>query len=280
MRIRGPLSKHPAHYAAWERLFAASYQLYARRSIRFSQAPELGGRKIRSGAKSAGQSTVIVKAAIVGDVRDWSIGFDEQSGGGGEPRLHDKLVGSNPEDTLYQPSEADRRQARALGQRTGGNGIVAVRLEIFQRAGEAGWDALAIARRAQISGDADDANNDTVVIAHGKFRRQTPTRTSMGVPMQFQVIDYCAAGSDHRLILDGVKLCEFFWKDLLNMSPEQFLFVAATASFDQGLVDCDVAAASVFDKKCCVWNVVEELLDDGQFGGNARRHFRERTGKC
>jgi hypothetical protein len=26
--------------------------------------------------------------------------------------------------------------------------------------------------------------------------------------------------------------------------------------------------------------VVEELLDDGQFGGDARRHFRERTGKC
>jgi hypothetical protein len=64
------------------------------------------------------------------------------------------------------------------------------------------------------------------------------------------------------------------------MSPEQFLFVAATASFHEGLIDCDVAAASVFDKKCCVWNVVEELLDDGQFGGDARSHFRERTGKC
>src|SRR5689334_11793735 len=101
----------------------------------------------------------------------------------------------------------------------------------------------------------------------------------MGVPVQFQVIDDCAASADDGLILIGIKLRQLFWKNLLNMSPEQFLFVAATATFDKGLINGKVTAASIFDKKCRVGNVIEKLLDDGQFGGDARRNFRERTGK-
>ncbi len=102
----------------------------------------------------------------------------------------------------------------------------------------------------------------------------------MGVPMQFEVIDYCAASADDRLVLVGVKFSEFFRKYLLNMTSEQFLFVAATTTFDEGLINGNVTTASVFDKKCGVGNVIEKLLDDGQFGGDARRDFRERTGKC
>jgi len=117
------------------------------------------------------------------------------------------------------------------------------------------------------------------MIAHGKFRRQTPTGPTMRVPMQFQVIDDGAAGADDGLVLDSVKRGELFWKDLLHMSSEQFLFVTATTTLDQRLIDSDVTAACVFNKKGCVRNVIEQLLDDGQFGGDARRHFRERTGK-
>ena len=94
---------------------------------------------------------MIVKAAIVSDIRDWPIGFNEEAGSGGESRLHDELVGSDSEDALDEAGKADRWQACAFGQRTGGNGIVAVGFEIFQGAGEAGWDAFAIAGRAQIS---------------------------------------------------------------------------------------------------------------------------------
>lgn len=102
----------------------------------------------------------------------------------------------------------------------------------------------------------------------------------MGVPMQFEVIDYWAARPDDSLILAGVKFGEFFWEDLLDMPAEQFLFIAATTTLNERLIDGDVTSASVFDKKCGVRNVIEELFDDGQFGGDARRHFRERTGKC
>src|SRR5437899_1642548 len=118
-----------------------------------------------------------------------------------------------------------------------------------------------------------------MMIAHRKFCRQTPAGAAMRVPMQFQMIDNRAASADDSLVLAGVKFRQLFRKDLLNMTPEQFFFVAAPAAFDEGLIDGDVTAASVFDKKCGVRNVVEELLDDGQLGGNARRDFRERTGK-
>jgi len=77
---------------------------------------------------------MIVKAAIVSDIRDWPIGFNEEAGSGGESRLHDELVGSDSEDALDEAGKAD-----------------AVGFEIFQGAGEAGWDAFAIAGRAQIS---------------------------------------------------------------------------------------------------------------------------------
>ena len=79
----------------------------------------------------------------------------------------------------------------------------------------------------------------------------------MGVPVQFQMIDDCATSADDRLVLVGVKLGEFFREDFLNMTSKQFLLVAATTTFDEGLINGDVTAASVFDKKCGVGNVIE-----------------------
>ena len=93
---------------------------------------------------------MIVKAAIIGNVRDRPIGFNEQASGGGEAGLHNKLVGGDAEDAFNQPGEANRRQARAPGKGAWGNGFIAMGLEKFQRAGEAGRDAFAIARSAQI----------------------------------------------------------------------------------------------------------------------------------
>jgi len=129
-----------------ERQSAASYQLYKGRSIRFSQAPELGGGEVRSRAKSTGKGTVIVKPAIVGDVRDRSISFDKQPRSGGQPSLHDELVGGNAENPFDQAGETNRRQPGALGQRTRGNRVVAVCFKVFQSAGETGGDALAVTR--------------------------------------------------------------------------------------------------------------------------------------
>ena len=200
---------------------------------------------------------MIVKAAIVSDVRHWPISFDEQAGSGGQPGLHDELVWSDAEDAFDEAGEPDRRQAGAFRERTGRNGFIAMGLEKFQRAGEAGRDALAIARSAQIPRDSNDADDDAVMIAHRQFGRQTPARTSMGVPVQFQMIDDCATSADDRLVLVGVKLGEFFREDFLNMTSKQFLLVAATTTFDEGLINGDVTAASVFDKKCGVGNVIE-----------------------
>lgn len=136
-------------------------------------------------------------------------------------------------------------------------------LEIFQGARETGWDAFAVTGSAQIPGNSDDPDDDPVMIAHGQFRRQTPAGTAMGVPMQFKVIDDGAATADDRLVLVRVNFGKLFWKNLLNMPAEQFLFIAATTAFDERLIDGDVTAASVFDKKCGVGNVIEKLFDDG-----------------
>lgn len=60
-----------------QRQFQTSNKLYKSWSIRFSQAPEPRGGKVRSRAKSTCESAVVVKAAIVCDIRDWPISFDE-----------------------------------------------------------------------------------------------------------------------------------------------------------------------------------------------------------
>jgi hypothetical protein len=135
--------------------------------------------------------------------------------------------------------------------------------KIFQSAGETGRDAFAIARCAKISGNSDDADDDAMVIAHRQLGRQTPTRASMSVPMKFQMIDNGAPGADNSLVLIGVKLREFFGEYLLYVATEKFLLIAATTAINQGLIDSDVTATSIFDEKCGVRNVVEELLDDG-----------------
>jgi hypothetical protein len=101
-----------------------------------------------------------------------------------------------------------------------------------------------------------------MMIAHGEFGRQTPAGTAMGVPMQFEVIDYCAASAKNSLVLVSIELGQFLGENFLDMASEQFLFIAATATFDEGLVDGDVTATSVFDKKCGVGNVIKELLDN------------------
>jgi len=62
---------------------------------------------------------VIVKAAIIGDVRDWPISFNEQTRGGGEPGLHNELIGGGAKNAFDKAGEANRRQTRALGQELG-----------------------------------------------------------------------------------------------------------------------------------------------------------------
>ena len=134
-----------------ERQSAASYQLYKGWSIRFSQASELGGGEIRSGAKSTSKSAMVVKAAIVSDIRDRPISFDKQSSSGGQPGLHDELVGGDAEDAFDEAGETNRRQPCAFRERARGNRVVTVGLKVFQSTGEAGGDALAVARSPQIS---------------------------------------------------------------------------------------------------------------------------------
>jgi len=114
---------------------------------------------------------VVIKAAIVSDIGDWSVGFDQQASSGGEPSLHNELVWSDTKDSLDEPGEADWRQAGAFGEHTWRNRFIAVCFKVFECAGEAGRNALAVTRRAQISGDSNDTNDYPVVIAHRKFRR-------------------------------------------------------------------------------------------------------------
>src|SRR5438093_813683 len=113
--------------------------------------------------------------------------------------------------------------------------------EIFQGAGETGWNSFAIARSAQIARDPDDADNDSVLVAHRQLGREAPAGTAMRIPMQFQMVDERAASAKNDLVLSGVKLSKFFWKDFVDVTPKEFLFVAATTAFDERLVDGNVA---------------------------------------
>ena len=136
-------------------------------------------------------------------------------------------------------------------------------LKEFQSAGETGGNTFAITWSAQIPRGSDDTGDDTVMIAHREFRRQTPTGPAMRVPMQFQMIDDRAASADNGLVLIGVKFGQFFRKNFLHVPAKEFLFIAATTTFDEGLIDGDITAASVLDEKYSVGNVIEELFDDG-----------------
>jgi hypothetical protein len=93
------------------------------------------------------------------------------------------------------------------------------------------------------------------------------------------MVDNCAAGAKDGLILLGVKFTEFFREDILDVTAQKFLFIAATASLDERLIHSDIAALGVLDEKCRIGNVIKELLDNRKFGGDARRDFREGTGK-
>ena len=85
----------------------------------------------------------------------------------------------------------------------------------------------------------------------------------MRVPMQLQMVNYRAASLDNSLVLVGINFGEFLGENLLDVPAEKFLFIAATATINQGLIDGDVTAASIFDEESSVGNVIEELLDDG-----------------
>jgi hypothetical protein len=114
---------------------------------------------------------VVIKAAIVSDIGDWPVGFDQQARGGGEPRLHNELVWSDTKNPLNKPSEADWRQTGTFCEDAGGDWFIAVGFKVFECAGEAGRNALAVTRRTQISGDSNYTDDYPVVIAHRKFRR-------------------------------------------------------------------------------------------------------------
>ena len=85
--------------------------------------------------------------------------------------------------------------------------------------------------------------------------------------------------SKNGLILDGIKLSQFFGKNFLHMTTQQFLLVAAAAAFNERLVEGGIAATGIFDEKSRLREMIEELLDDGQFGGERGRGLSGHTGK-
>jgi len=59
---------------------------------------------------------VIVKTAVVGNIRDRPIGFNEQPCSGGQPGLHNELVWSHAEDAFDEAGETHGRQAGGFRQ--------------------------------------------------------------------------------------------------------------------------------------------------------------------
>jgi len=138
-------------------------------------------------------------------------------------------------------------------------------LEVFQSAGEAGRNGVAITGRAQVARNAYHTNNRPVLIAHGQFGSEAPARTAMSIPVQFEVIDDWPAGSEDFLVLFSVESAQFAGKDFADVAANKLIFVAATDAFDEGLVHREVTAFCVLNEEGRIWDVVEKLLNNGQF---------------
>jgi len=147
---------------------------------------------------------MVIKPARAGDIRNAAVRFGEQVSGGSQTRLHDELIGSQPEDALEQPRKANGGQSGETRQRPGRDGFVAVVLQILKRGHEAGWDALPIPGCPQVARDPDHADNLAERIFHWQLGREAPAGTAARVPMQFKVVDDRVAGSKHCLVLGGI----------------------------------------------------------------------------
>jgi hypothetical protein len=232
------------------------------------QCSKLGRCEIGDGTEGTGHCAMIIKAALVGDVCYGPVGFCEQASRAADPGLHDQLIGTESENTLDQACKSNGRQAGAARQRTGGEGFVAVCFEVFKGTHQTWGNDFAKPGGAQITGNADDADNGALIVAHGKLGGQTPSWASMRVPMQFEMIDHCAAGTQNGLVLGGIEIGEFPRKDLPDLSSQELAFVLQTAAVDQGLVNCQVAPSGVFDEERRLRNVIEQLFDNGQLSGD------------
>ncbi len=153
----------------------------------------------------------------------------------------------------------------------GRNGIGVIRFEMFEGGSEAGRNNFAVARGAEVAGNADDADDLSRAIAHGQFGCKTPPGAAADIPMEFEAINDGAALLEDGEILAGVLLGEFFWKNIAHVLAQQFLLGAQAAALNEGFIDGDVASPDVLDKENNLGNVVKKRLDGGQ--------FRERAGE-
>ena len=71
-------------------------------------------------------------------------------------------------------------------------------------------------------------------------------------------------GARHRLVLHRIKLRQFLGKNFPHVTADQLGFGLQSTALDQRLVDRQVAAQSVLDKKSRLGFVIEKLLDNGQ----------------
>src|SRR6266478_1831354 len=91
----------------------------------------------------------------------------------------------------------------------------------------------ASARRAQVARNPHYPDDGAGMVAHRKFGRQAPAGPAMGVPMQFEMVNYRTPGAGHGLVLAGIKLGQLFGKDLAHLTTEKIMLVLAAAAFHQ-----------------------------------------------
>ena len=89
--------------------------------------------------------------------------------------------------------------------------------------------------------------------------------------MKFESIAHGPSGPEYRGVLRGITFGELCEKDLSHMASQNIPFVAETDSFHQRLINCQITAGLVLDEKGGIRQMLEQLGQGQEFGGEPRR---------
>ena len=110
----------------------------------------LSGGNPNGGTERTREGAMIVESAAVGDFRDGTIRFLQESRSGGQARLCDQLARGEAKDAPGEPFEARQRQAGTLRERGRRNGILVMTFQVLKGARQPHGNGLLVAQRPQV----------------------------------------------------------------------------------------------------------------------------------
>jgi hypothetical protein len=182
--------------------------------------------------------------------------------GGGEAGLGNQLMRSQAENAFDEPREPDSRQPSMTRQRRRRDRFRILCFEVFQRSRQPRGYDVAVARRPQIAGDAHYSDDFAVAITHRAawLLSTSPERRRMYQCSSKRSMIDCPLRRT-AFILPGVTFGQFLRKKVSHVATKHILFLAQTATLDQGLIGCHVAPIMILDKEDNFGNMIEKLFN-------------------